>query len=68
MDLIEWVVGFATFIVVAVGITLALEVVLPGSATNPFAGAGVGAHAGRGVKKLFWDHRTNPPQGAQIYR
>ena len=52
MDLIEWVVGFATFIVVAVGITLALEVVLPGSATNPFAGAGVGALAGWGVTKM----------------
>lgn len=55
MDLIESVVGFTTFIAVAVGLTLALEVVLPGSATNPFAGAGVGALAGWGVTKLFGD-------------
>ncbi len=55
MDFIEGVVGFAVFIAVAVGITLVLEAVAPGSSANPFIGAAVGAVAGWLVTKAFGD-------------
>jgi len=55
MDYVEGLVGFAVFIAVAVGLTLALEAVAPGTAANPFIGAGVGAIAGWLVTKAFGD-------------
>jgi hypothetical protein len=55
MDAVEWAVGFATFLAVAVVISIALEDAVPGSAANPFIGAGVGAVAGWMVTKLFGD-------------
>ncbi len=51
----EKLLGFGVFIAVAVVITLLLEAIVPGTATNPFAGAGIGAVAGWLVTKALGD-------------
>ena len=53
MDVVEWAIGFATFVGVSIALTLGLEALEPGLGMNPFVGWAIGAAVGYGVTQLF---------------